>query len=121
MQERLERIISGVCASFRAQYDLQYELGCGVTVNEREMTQLVAEAAADLLGREHVRWYNEPSMGGEDFSEYLRYAPGAMFLLGIGGEENLHSPRFNFNDAAIPTGIALLCETARRFLNQYRG
>ncbi|MBW3625380.1 MAG: amidohydrolase, partial [Armatimonadetes bacterium] len=80
MPERLERIIAGVCAAFRAEYALEYTLGCGVTMNEREMAKLIAETAADLLGPDHVRWYFEPSMGGEDFSEYLRYAPGAMFL-----------------------------------------
>jgi amidohydrolase len=118
MPERLERIVAGVCASFRAEYKLDYTFGCTVTMNEREMSKLIADTASDLLGPDHVRWYHEPSMGGEDFSEYLRYAPGAMFLLGIGGDENLHSPRFNFNDASIPTGIAVLVETARRFLSR---
>jgi amidohydrolase len=116
--ERLERIVAGVCQGFRASYQMRYEFGCGVTVNERTMTDLVAQVGLDLLGPEGVIHYNVPSMGGEDFSEYLKYAPGMMFRLGIGGDEPIHSPRFNFNDAAIPTGIAMFCETARRFLRQ---
>jgi amidohydrolase len=119
MPERLERIVAGVCSAFRAEYQLDYSFGCGVTVNEKEMTRLVCEAAADLLGDDRVHWYAHPSMGGEDFSEYLKHAPGAMFRLGIGGTEPIHSPYFNFNDAALPTGIAVLCETARRFLKQF--
>ena len=118
MPERLERIIGGICASFRAGYEFSYEKGCSPTLNEPEMTKLVCEVAADLLGDDHVHWYHHPSMGGEDFSEYLKHAPGMMFRLGIGGSEPIHSPRFNFNDAAIPTGIAVFCETTRRFLKE---
>ena len=121
MEERLERIIAGVCAAFRAEYDLAYEYGCGVTVNERETTDLIARAAESYLGSGCVHWFAQPSMGGEDFSEYLKYAPGAMFRLGIGGDEPIHSPRFNFNDAAIPSGVGVFCETVRRFFVQYAG
>jgi amidohydrolase len=120
MPERIERVITNVCHTFRAEYEFHYTHGCGVTVNEREMTNLVCEAAADLLGDDHVHWYHQPSMGGEDFSEYLKYAPGMMFRLGIGGEEPIHSPYFNFNDAALPTGIAVFCETALRYLGGNR-
>jgi amidohydrolase len=118
MPEQIERVISNVCRTFRAEYEFQYAFGCGVTVNEREMTNLVCEAAADLLGDDHVHWYHKPSMGGEDFSEYLKYAPGMMFRLGISSEQPIHSPYFNFNDAALPTGIAVFCETALRYLRK---
>jgi metal-dependent amidase/aminoacylase/carboxypeptidase family protein len=78
--------------------------------------------ARELFGNEHVVTNEDPSMGAEDFAFYAQRVPAAMFRLGIRPEEmdvypGLHHPKFNFNDAALPTGSKMFCETARRFLN----
>jgi metal-dependent amidase/aminoacylase/carboxypeptidase family protein len=56
-------------------------------------------------------------MGGEDFSFYGLAIPASFFFLGLRPADkatypNLHSPEFDFNDAAIPTGVELMCELA---------
>ena len=56
-------------------------------------------------------------MGGEDFAFYGREAPACFFWLGLlpDGQTrypNLHAPEFDFNDAAIPLGVELMCELA---------
>jgi metal-dependent amidase/aminoacylase/carboxypeptidase family protein len=58
-------------------------------------------------------------MGGEDFSYYGAVAPACFYFLGVRprGEHsypNLHSPRFDFTDDAIATGIELMVELALR-------
>ncbi|MDM0082273.1 hypothetical protein QTI17_16895 [Variovorax sp. J31P179] len=49
--------------------------------------------------------------GGEDFSYMMARRPGAFMLIGNGrhegdGGDNLHTPRYDFNDKALPFGIA---------------
>lgn len=49
----------------------------------------------------------EPSMGGEDFANYLSVTPGALLRLGAAsGGGDLHSAAFQVNEDAIPVGIA---------------
>ena len=58
-----------------------------------------AAAVARSLGL-HVE-VNPPSMGSEDFSAYLRIAPGAFFRVGTGGGFDNHHPRFTADPAAL--------------------
>jgi len=59
-----------------------------------------------------------PVMGGEDFAYYSQKVPSAFFVLGLrpGPDRipGLHTPRFDFNDAAIPLGIEAFCRLALR-------
>jgi amidohydrolase len=80
---------------------------------------VIEQAGKDLLGADHVREI-EKTLGAEDFGEFLKHAPGAMFTLGTQkqGHENylLHHPKFDLDERALPIGTALLVETAKRFL-----
>ncbi len=54
-------------------------------INDVEVTKVVEESARVLLGSDSIIQLG-PSMGGEDFSAYLRKAPGCFFKLGTGNE-----------------------------------
>jgi hippurate hydrolase len=60
-------------------------------------------------------------MGGEDFALMLLERPGAFIFLGINDDEtkrrNLHSPTYNFNDEAIPFGVAYWITLVQQELN----
>ena len=45
-------------------------------------------------------------MGAEDFAFVLRRALGAYILVGNGETAGLHNAKYDFNDAAIPYGVA---------------
>ena len=51
----------------------------------------------------------EPSMGGEDFANYLSTVPGALLRLGTSADPghigDLHSPSFTLDEATIGVGI----------------
>jgi hippurate hydrolase len=49
-------------------------------------------------------------MGSEDFSFMLEERPGNIMLIGNGSSENLHHPKFDFSDAALPYGIAYFAQ-----------
>jgi len=114
---RIERIIAGLCAALRCEYDFRYHFGTPVTVNDATVTDLVREAGRDVLGAENVIELTEPTMGAEDFAYYLEKVPGAMFRLGTGCSYLLHTPKYDFGDAPLEPGIMVMVECARRFLN----
>jgi amidohydrolase len=60
----------------------------------------------------------EPSMGGEDFAEFLRHIPGCLFRLGTGaGPETrypLHHPCFDIDEQSMRSGMLALSALALR-------
>ena len=66
------------------------------------------------IGEDQIVQLPEPVMGSEDFALYQETVPQSAFIrLGNGvGEKEIpvHTDRFNFNDDAIPVGIAVLTQ-----------
>jgi len=115
----IEGIVAGVCNSFGAKYDVSYREGVPSVMNDPQLTNLLARCAEEVCGQAHVQTLHEPSLGAEDFSVYLDYAPGSMFRLGIGHPDQpnypLHHPKFHVNEAAIATGVTTLAYAMYRY------
>ena len=56
-----------------------------------------------------------PSMGGEDFSGYLKHAPGCLLRLGVASPDRprhfLHSPHFDIDESALAIGAKVLAHS----------
>lgn len=117
----LERVC-GVARALGGDFDLRIEAGYPPTINDAAMAAFVREVAADLLGADKVH-ASDPEMGAEDFSFFLALAPGCFFRLGTGRPDEpafgLHSPHFDVDERALPVGVAVLVEIARRYLQQH--
>lgn len=120
IHEELRRAFD-IVKSLGGDYTLRFEIGGPPMINDRRVAEVIEKAGRDMLGAENVSEM-EKSLGAEDFSEFLKYAPGAMFTLGTQkkGHENylLHHPKFDIDERALPIGTAMLVETARRFLQE---
>ena len=114
----IERIARGTAEAFGATGTVVWEaVPYPVTRNDAGATERFRTIAREALGREKVLDEPHPSMGGEDFSFYGQHVPACFFFLGLLPEgqdryPNLHAPTFNFNDAAIPLGVELMCDLA---------
>jgi amidohydrolase len=83
---------------------------CSPVVNTAPERDILRQAAGDAL-------ISPPAavMAGDDFGEFLGVLPGAYAFLGNGDlapEAGLHQPKYDFNDAAIAPGAALLARAA---------
>jgi amidohydrolase len=115
IEDKMNRIIKGVVEAYNCEYQLKYEYYYPPLVNHPEFIQLVAEAAEEALGKDSIEPLATSAMSSENFSVMLEKVPfGAFVRLGINapGEKPVapHNERFNFNDDAIPYGIALLTQ-----------
>ena len=108
-----------IARALGGDYSLRYEFGGPPMINDEMVSKVIEKAGQDLLGVENVHEIHK-TLGAEDFGEFMKHAPGAMFTLGTqkqGHEEYLlHHPRFDLDERALPIGTAMLVETARRFL-----
>ncbi|HNO32043.1 MAG TPA: M20 family metallopeptidase [Anaerolineales bacterium] len=108
-----------IAKTLGGDYELSFLFGGLPLVNDKHVADTIAQVGKDLLGEENVHPLHK-TLGAEDFPEFLKEAPGAMFTLGtrIEGREvyELHHPKFDLDERALPVGTAVLAETALRFL-----
>ncbi len=91
--------------------------------NDPEMSALAKRVVIDVFGAERLHEPANATMGAEDFAFYLQKVPGAYVFLGVNPSDSeryppLHSPRYDFNDDALPAGIEYMSQIALRFLEE---
>ena len=110
---------------------IQRETGCEVNmrlgpsapavINDKEMIRLLAQSVTQTLSPGAIEWIDQPSMGSEDFSYYLEHVPGAMFRLGIAGDQVGHAPLhtsvFDIDERAIAVACKLFAAAVIRYFD----
>lgn len=112
IEQSIGRMADGIAASYGATAELDFRLLFAPTTNDPIQTELMANAAIELVGQESVDVHVSPGMWSEDFSFMLEQVPGAYMFMGIGEGELLHHPSYTFNDNSIPYGSALYARLA---------
>jgi len=122
LREGIRRVAEQTAAAFRSTASVRFgEVVYPALHNDPAMTDFAREVAIDVLQPENVVELERPLMVAEDFAYYLQEAPGTFLLLGVGSvggpaRPPLHNARYDFNDDAIPTAMALMSTIALRFL-----
>lgn len=119
ISRRMREIVDGVAAAHGAAARLDYVREFEPTVNtEAEVEQ--AGRAARVIDGATVDLAHAPMGFSEDFARFLCHRPGCFMLLGNGTEgahaAALHSPSYDFNDEALPYGVAYWCSLVRECL-----
>jgi hippurate hydrolase len=109
---RLSAIAEGTATMLGAKAQVRFDGSVPVTMNDPEKTKLAVRVAREVAGDDNVRDDVPPTMGAEDFAFMLKERPGAYILIGNGPGPGLHTPGYNFNDAALPYGISYLARLA---------
>jgi amidohydrolase len=101
----VDKTLGSILAVTGAGYSLEYRQGIAPVVNDGTVVERATTAIRRELGGESIV-DTEPSMGGEDFSNYLTVTRGALLRLGTAsGGGDLHSASFTFNESALPFAI----------------
>lgn len=86
-------------------------------MNDPATTQFALGVADSVAGAGRVVRMEAPVLASEDFSFYGRLVPSCFSFIGMIPPDRtdypgLHSPHFDFADAALETGIKLMCTYA---------
>jgi amidohydrolase len=107
-EERVKAIATLTAQTFGATTVIDWWRGYPSMVNAETETGFAAAAAQRVSGTPVVP---APAiMGGEDFAYMLLACPGAYIQVGNGNTADVHHPKYNFNDAAIPVGTSYWAE-----------
>jgi hippurate hydrolase len=117
IETAIRRIATQTAAAYGAKAELDFRILFAPLINDGSATDSIADAADALVGAENVNRQGEAVMGSEDFSFMLESRPGAYINLGNGeSSAPLHNDRYDFNDEALPYGVALYAQLAEQSL-----
>ena len=115
----IEDTVKALCEGHGGAARVHYRCISPPVHNDPELTQLVAAAGCDLLGRGQVHWLEQPSLGAEDFAQLQRDTPATMFRLGVAGPQGctpLHSSSFAPDESCLAVGVQVLSASLLRWL-----
>ena len=110
--ELITKLTIGLVTSMGAEADIKIDVGYPTVDNDETLTTNAKNLAGNYLGEENVS-ETELRMGAEDFGYYTQKIPGCFFRLGVRNEtegivHNVHTPKFNIDEAAIETGMGIM-------------
>ncbi|HAZ63253.1 MAG TPA: amidohydrolase [Armatimonadetes bacterium] len=117
---RVTQLAEQLAAGFGARATLRFSEPVPPVVNDARLAEIVATAAAEVVGAAGVH-EQEPSLGGEDFSQLASRVPGGFFFVGAGASEPErnyphHHPRFWLDEARFELALRTLVGAAERVL-----
>ena len=115
----IEETAQGIAGAFGARAEVRYRRLSGPLVNDERMAALMAEVAAQVVGRDNVK-SGVRTMGGEDMSYFLQKVPGCFAFVGSASKNGAvsphHSATFDIDEEALVIGAELLSLVAVAYL-----
>jgi len=118
MRKLIEKKVAALCGAHGVTYGFTYEVLGYPLHNSDSILELCRVAGERVAGKGGITFIEKPSMGGEDFAEYLRSVPGCFVFIGAGCVPSYpwHNERFDIDESALPRGAEFLAEAVRTYL-----
>jgi hippurate hydrolase len=101
---RMREIAAHYEAEYHCKIHIQNSRGHDAVVNDPQVFQEVKQ----LLSPDYpFHTYEKPLMQAEDFSYFLREAPGLFLFLGTGTELPLHTGKYDLDEDVLKTGVEI--------------
>ncbi len=112
VEQRMREICAGIAGAMGCVSELKVEHHVLPVVNHAEVSQRLRPIFEQYVGTEGLN-LNERTMGSEDVGLFMTDIPGMYFFLGAAVTDREtyyghHHPRFDFDEDALPLGVALL-------------
>lgn len=119
---KIEETAHNVAQLFGATIEFENYPAAAPNINDIEATERAQRAGAKVVGESNVIKQGEPSMGSDDFADFLTTIPGTYARVGVSSSDDtsygLHHEKFNLDEDALPIMASLHVEFALDYLNQ---
>lgn len=121
MIEKVSTIARGTVEGMGGELEISLaDDGYPSLVNNDQVVDVVKVAAIEVVGPTHIFEKKSASMGGEDFSFFIKDVPGAFYHLGckIAQREdyNIHTNQFDIDEECLVTGVVMQAWTALKLM-----
>ncbi|MFH1282602.1 MAG: M20 family metallopeptidase [bacterium] len=112
ISEKIRRIIKSIGNIYRLKTNFEYDFLGRVLVNNESVAGRVMNIANKMKDDIKVKVLSKPSMGGEDFAEYLESVKGCFLYMGSGSHKSTrypwHHPKFDIDEKTLHIGANFL-------------
>jgi amidohydrolase len=119
IETRMREIFDGYTKAAHATYELSFDTGHPMTVNDPTLTAELVPTLERLIGKDRVR-QAPPITGAEDFSYFSQLVPGFYLRLGVVPEGKVsgghHTPTFYAADESVPIAMRLMASLVVDYL-----
>ncbi len=117
IERRIRELAEGLAKMHGAGVAVEFVWVAEPLVNADEPTDVAIAAASAVVGNAAVNPNIPATGGGEDFAYMLKQRQGAFIRIGNGeASAGVHTPLYDFNDEAIPYGVAYWVELVKQEL-----
>lgn len=114
LKDRMRRVIDGTAQAYGTGIKIEYHSGSDPLINDPACAEAAARAACRLFGADSLT-HLEKLAPGEDFSHYMRHAPGCFVFVGTYDEEkgliyDNHSSCFDIDESILIRGAMLAAQ-----------
>jgi len=118
LHKEIEQLAVKAAAEYGCKCEVNILLGYPVLVNDKLVTSIAKNAAAEVLG-EAAAIDVLQRMGSEDFAFYTHHVPACFFRLGVGNAAKgitaaIHTSTFNIDEDALKYSVASMSWMAIR-------
>ncbi len=120
--EQLENLAKSIAASFGGEVSLEWKDFTSPLINDKASAEEAQKVACELFGAENVLTVGEPSLGGDDFAEYILKVPGVYAYVGSRNPDvfetgvAMHNCHFDIDENCLLVGSSLYAAYAVAFL-----
>jgi amidohydrolase len=117
IERRIRELAEGLAKMHGAGVAVEFVWVAEPLINADEPTDVAIAAASAVVGNAAVNPNIPATGGGEDFAYMLKQRQGAFIRIGNGeASAGVHTPLYDFNDEAIPYGVAYWVELVKQEL-----
>jgi amidohydrolase len=117
VMQRLTDLASHTAQSMGCRAETHFTPAYPPVINDVNAAQFAMEMAQHAVGEQRFLRLDTAYMPSEDFAFYGKAVPSCFSFIGVCPPDRdsyppLHSPQFDFTDAALEVGVRLMCEYA---------
>lgn len=124
IKKRIKELVEGIAKASGATANVEFKEYYPPTVNDSIAVDFFANAAEKIVGENNIVEIQEPIMGTEDVTYYIRHTQGCYAVLGSWKKHSdgeyypHHNPRFHIDESVLWIGSAVFCQCAIDFLKR---
>ena len=119
---KIEETAHDIAKVFGATIEFENYPAAAPNINDEDATLRAQRAGAKIVGEANVIKQSQPSMGSDDFADFLTKIPGTYARVGVSSSEEtsygLHHEKFNLDEDVLPIMASFHVEFALDYLNQ---
>ncbi len=124
IKKEIMKRLKGICKIYSMNYKIDYRLLGVPLVNDNSIVNICLKSAQRFYGKNSIDLLKDPSMGGEDFAEYLKKVKGCFIYVGTSSNKSTsypwHHERFDLDEKALAPAANYIAQTAKIILNNQK-